>query len=97
MTDSSNIPEEKQTRREMCRNMVRYLAVGGIGLLWAGLYVRSAGNPTPGSCSQSLSCGGCASFNQCNLPQAVKIKKLDLETNDVSAVRNEPINDGERQ
>jgi hypothetical protein len=97
MNDSSNFTEEKQTRREMFRNMVRYLALGGIGLLWAGLYVRSAQNPAPGPCSQSLSCGGCASFNQCTLPQAEKIKKTGFQDDDITTIRHDPIDNNERQ
>jgi hypothetical protein len=93
----SNPAEEKQTRREMCRNIVRYLALGGIGLLWAGLYVRSARNPAPNTCSQSLPCGGCTSFSQCTLPQAEKIKNTGLKDADLTTIRHEPIGDNERQ
>ena len=74
MSDSSNNTDQKQTRREMCRGLLRYVALGGLGLVWAGLYVRSARSSATNSCTQSLSCGGCMLLEQCNLPLAAKTR-----------------------
>src|SRR3972149_4597834 len=66
----NNTSDEKQTRREICFSAIRYLTLSGLGLLWAGLYVRSARRSVGNSCSQSLSCGGCTLLEQCDLPRA---------------------------
>jgi hypothetical protein len=70
MNDPIPPPDEKQSRREACRNLLRYSLLGGIGLLWAGLYIRSVQNTAPNPCAQFPSCGGCTLLEKCNLPQA---------------------------
>ncbi len=70
--DSAKTFEKRQTRREMCRSLVRYLVLGGMGLVWAVLSIRSVRNSHAAPCVQSLSCCGCPLINQCEIPQAVK-------------------------
>ncbi|MGA2799221.1 MAG: hypothetical protein ABSE63_16700 [Thermoguttaceae bacterium] len=73
--DFSRTIEEKQTRREMCRGLVRWLILGGLGLIWAVLSVRSERNSHTAPCAGSLSCGGCPLLDQCDIPQAVKTRE----------------------
>jgi hypothetical protein len=68
---------EKQTRREMCRSLLRYLALSGAGLTWAVLYVRSARSSNTDCCPQSLSCGGCALLERCDLHPAAKSRDIN--------------------
>jgi len=58
---------ETQNRREMCRSALRYLALGGITVLSAGLIVRRTASSAPASCRRSLSCRECAAFDHCRL------------------------------
>ncbi|MGA2060178.1 MAG: hypothetical protein ABSG67_06825 [Thermoguttaceae bacterium] len=73
--DSTTNAETKQNRREMCRGMARWLILGGLGLVWAVLSVRSARNSHLAPCAGSLSCGGCPLADQCQVPQAVKTRE----------------------
>jgi hypothetical protein len=75
--NSAKDAEKKPTRREMCRGLVRYLILGGLGLVWAVLSVRSARNFHPAPCAGSLSCGGCPLLDQCDVLQAVKTRQSD--------------------
>jgi hypothetical protein len=96
-TKSEISTEEKQTRREMCRSLVRYLAIGGMGIVWAGLCIRSARNSTGKCCTQSPLCGGCTLLEQCNLPQAEKTINFSLDSGDVTVFPQDPPNSDKRR
>jgi hypothetical protein len=95
--DSDNTTEEKQTRREMCGSLIRYSILGCIGLVWAGLYIRSARNSATTCCSQSLSCGGCTLLEQCNLPKAEKTRNFGSDSVDVTVFPQDPPISDKRQ
>lgn len=65
-----NRPQQPQDRREMFWTSVRYLALGGIGLLSAGLIAPGSGPPGRGRCGQPVSCGDCRAIARCTLPAA---------------------------
>jgi len=77
MSDSADLTEEKQTRREMLCSLVRYLTFGGMGLVWAILYARSARSSAANSCTQPIPCGDCGLLERCNRPDAVKTREGD--------------------
>jgi hypothetical protein len=73
--------EQPQDRREMCRDAVRYLALGGIVLLSGGLITRDVGRGRSDRCpntgavvrlpqEQHLVCRDCAALAECPLPAA---------------------------
>ena len=66
---------KRQSRREMLRSTLRYLALGGISLASAGLIARGAASPAQGGCRRSPSCGNCAAITYCKLPQALAARK----------------------
>ncbi|MGD0655763.1 MAG: hypothetical protein ABSA16_15605 [Thermoguttaceae bacterium] len=76
-SDFAKTTETKQTRREMCRRLVRYLILGVLGLVWAVLSVRSGRNMRSGACGQAISCCGCPLVDQCENPQAAKTRESD--------------------
>jgi hypothetical protein len=66
---------QTQTRREMCRSLLRYLVVGGMGVGWAGLYLRAARNIASASCDRAEPCADCTLLERCKLPQAAKTRE----------------------
>jgi hypothetical protein len=65
-------PCDKTNRREMCRNGLRWLALGGITVLSAGLVHQGAG---AGDCQRATACGDCSQRDGCQLPQARAARK----------------------
>jgi hypothetical protein len=74
-------------RRELVRSGLRYLALGGVSLLWAGLAIRGSLAPCPsslapgpwplisgGRCPRQLPCAQCAALPQCRLSPALAAK-----------------------
>ena len=66
---------KRQSRREMFRSTLRYLALGGISLASAGLIARGVASSAAGGCRRSASCGDCEAIARCRLPQALAAKK----------------------
>jgi hypothetical protein len=91
MDDNS---EQKLTRREMCLEVVRYAALGGMGVLWAGLYLRSSRSSTGYNCTLPT-CSGCSQLNQCTLPQAEKIKNIGQSDKDENKIDDDIFTDGQ--
>jgi hypothetical protein len=69
----------------MCRDVVRYLALGGIVLLSGGLIIRDFGRQRVDGCAktgaavrlpqQHLACRDCAALVECPLPAAAAARK----------------------
>ena len=64
-----------QTRREMFRSCLRYLALGGVSLVSAGLIGRGTASPATDGCCRSPYCGDCGAIAGCELPQALAAKR----------------------
>ena len=72
--------DARQSRREMFRGSARYLILGGLAVLSAGLVARLGGTGimpvAPGGasaerrCPRSRCCRDCTAFSDCGLPQA---------------------------
>ena len=72
--------EQQPSRREVFRTALRYLALGGISLMSAGLIARGAASPAQGGCRWSPSCATCPMPTaHCRLPQALAARKLKAE------------------
>jgi hypothetical protein len=69
--------ENKHTRREMFRGLVRYLLLGIMALVWALLSVRSARNSHAAPCAGSLSCSECPLIEKCDISQAAITRESD--------------------
>jgi hypothetical protein len=67
MNDS---PENRCTRRELFSSSVRYVALGGLTLLSAGLVLRQG----RAACPRLPDCRGCAALDRCSLPEAVEVR-----------------------
>jgi hypothetical protein len=67
--------EPQPSRREMFRSGLRYLALGGISLMSAGLIARGAASSAQGGCRWSPSCGDCPAITCCKLPQALAVRR----------------------
>ncbi len=69
-------PAQRQpTRREVLRSSARYLALGGVTLMSAGLIAGRSGRWAT-DCDRRLSaCRDCAVLNDCRLAPAVAAKK----------------------
>ena len=67
--------EAGQSRREMFRSSARYMALGGLALLSAGLLARPRGSPARSRCRRAVACRRCAALANCRLPQALLAKK----------------------
>jgi hypothetical protein len=65
---------QQQSRRELLRSTLRYLALGAVSLASAGLVSRGAVSSGEGGCRWSPSCGDCAAIARCRLPQALALK-----------------------
>ncbi|MGD0518058.1 MAG: hypothetical protein ABSA26_11045 [Thermoguttaceae bacterium] len=76
-SDFAKTTEAKQTRREMCRGLVRYLILGVLAMVWAVLSVRSGRSTRGAACNQSLSCGGCPLLDQCKNTKAATTRESD--------------------
>ena len=70
-----HITAKRQSRREMFRSTLRYLALGGISLASARLISRGAASRAEGGCRRSASCVNCAAIGRCKLPRALAAKK----------------------
>jgi len=88
-----NRAEAGQTRREMFRSSMRYLALGGLGLLSAGLLARPRGSSPAerrlgdrpgfraakmGLSPSAASCRRCSARATCRLPQALVTAERQL-------------------
>jgi len=62
--------DARQSRREMFRGSARYLILGGLAVLSAGLVARGSGSSARDRCPRSSRCRDCTAFSDCGLPQA---------------------------
>jgi hypothetical protein len=71
MNDLPCVKGDRSTRRELLASSVRYVALGGLTLLSAGLVMRR-GNPI---CPRLPDCRDCAALDRCGLPEAVAARR----------------------
>ena len=62
--------EREQSRREVLRSSLRYLALGGIWVVSAALIAREPAMPGQRRCRRPFSCRDCAALAECKLPRA---------------------------
>lgn len=62
--------EPRHSRREVFRDMLRYLALGAISVMSVGLIARGNAKPAGGKCPLQLGCAKCAGLARCELPRA---------------------------
>ena len=67
----------RQSRREMFRSSVRYLALGGVSLVCGRLILKVAESPAEESCRRPLACRDCAALAECRLAEALAAKKCN--------------------
>lgn len=75
----TNPDQQQQSRREMLRSGVRYLALAGVSLLSAGLLVRGRGGSASDRCPRSAPCRHCGALAKCRRPQALAAKNAKSE------------------
>jgi len=73
----SNSKEPARSRREMFRSTARYLALGGISLLSAGLIAKGTTSSAGGRCRRSFDCRNCAAVAYCQLPPALSARSAN--------------------
>jgi hypothetical protein len=60
----------KTNRRELLTTSARYIALGGLAILSAGLILRRGG----AACPQLPGCRDCTALDRCDLPEAVAVR-----------------------
>ena len=65
---------QRANRREMLRSAARYLALGGISVVSAGMIWRSRIAADGAQCRRQSGCRECKLLGRCDLPQAIKAK-----------------------
>jgi len=66
---TTELSEQKQSRREFIRGIIRYLILGGLGFTTGTLILKRASSE---KCARLSVCQNCVYFKNCNLPQALK-------------------------
>lgn len=71
----SHRTKQQESRREMFCRLARYLVLGGISLVSAGLIIREVVLPCEGRRRGPLGCRDCAARARCKLPPALTAEK----------------------
>jgi hypothetical protein len=66
---------EVRSRREFVAGVLRYTALGLMGVASAALFAKRQRLVRNGQCTNSGICAGCKVLEECSLPQAVSAKK----------------------
>ena len=74
----SERPRQNPSRRELFAGAVRYAALGLVATGGAALFAKRRRLLQDGICINDRLCDGCAIFPQCELPQALSVREIQL-------------------